>query len=105
MATNKASNRETPYSEDNTELVNADSKHSITVIPAPDEISSEEFQQQVDRLNQLMDKYGALYINDVMLLRIQRRGLKEILRARVIQILAKWRKRVESQMSKDVIGG
>lgn len=42
MATSKASNKEIIYSEDNMELVNATPKHSITIIPAPDEISSEE---------------------------------------------------------------
>lgn len=104
MATNKASNKETMCSEDNIELIDVAPKHSITVIPAPDEMSLEELQQQVDRLNQLIEKYEALYIDDVMLTRIQRRGLKEILQARIIQILSKWGKRNDSQMSKDAIG-
>lgn len=106
MTTSKASDKdkETMYSEDNMELVNATPKHSITIIPASDEISIEEFQQQIDRLNELMEKYEALYIHDAMLSRIQRRGLKEILRARIIQILSKIGKYNGSQMSKDAMG-
>lgn len=105
MATSKPFNKETVYSEDNMESISATPKHSITVIPAPDEISLEEFQQQIDRLNQLMEKYESLYTDDVMLYRIQHRGLKDILQARIIQILSKWGKRYDSQVSKDTIIG
>lgn len=105
MVTSKASDKEIIYSEDSMELVNATPKHSITIMPAPDEISLEEFQQQIDRLNELMKKYEALYIRDAMLSRIQRRGLKEILQARIIQILSKMGKFNGSQVSKDAMNG
>lgn len=105
MSTNKDTSKETTYSADDTELVNATPKHSITVIPASDELSLEEFQQQIDRLNQLIEKYEELYIHDARLSRIQRRGFKEILLARILQILSKWGKRNDSQTSKDAIGG
>jgi len=105
MATGKVFNKETAYSEDSTELVSATPKHSIKIIPASEEMSSEDIQRQIDRLNELMEKYEALYIHDAMLSRIQSRGLNEILRARIIQILNKMRKYGESQVNKDAISG
>lgn len=105
MATGKVHNKKTVYSEDSTELVSATPKQSIKIIPASEEMSLEDIQRQIDRLNELMEKYEALYIRDAMLSRIQSRGLNEILRARIIQILNKMRKYRASQVNKDAISG
>lgn len=105
MSASKVLDKETRYSEDSIELVNATPKHSIIIISAPEEMSLEDFQQQVNRLNELREKYETLYIRDAMLLRIQHRGLCEILRARIIQILSKMRKYVGNQVTKDAISG